>query len=158
VPGILTYSPPDGKILAMGNNQTLSVSFTPTDTIDYTDATASVSINVLPVIVPPPVGQVHKTKIVVTATPRFAIPGRPIILTATVKNLGHNGGAPAGQLRFLDGTTILRTESLRRGQATLRISGLAFPLTIQVDYLGNLSFAHSSSEIDLTVRAPRSRR
>ncbi len=158
VPGILTYSPPDGKILAMGNNQTLSVSFTPTDTTDYTDATASVNINVLPVIVPPPVGQVHKTKIVVTATPRFAIPGRTIILTATVKNLGHNGGAPTGRLRFLDGTTILRTESLRRGQATLRISSLAFPLTIQVDYLGNLSFTHSSSEIDLTVRAPRSRR
>ena len=89
VPGILTYSPPNGKILAAGNNQTLSVSFTPTDTTDYTDATASVTINVLPVIPPPPVGQIHKTKIVVTAKPRFAIPGRPIFLTATVINRSH---------------------------------------------------------------------
>jgi uncharacterized membrane protein len=158
VPGILTYSQPKGKILAVGNNQTLSVSFTPADTSDYTDATASVTINVLPVIVLPPVGQVHNTKIVVTPAPRLAIPGRPIILTATVKNLSRKGGAPTGQIRFLDGTTILRTERLRRGQATLRISGRAFPLTIEVDYFGNLSFASSSSGIDLTSRARRSRR
>ncbi len=48
VPGAFTYTPAAGTVLKAGNNQTLSVTFTPTDTTDYTSATASASINVLP--------------------------------------------------------------------------------------------------------------
>jgi len=48
VPGTFTYAPAAGTVLKVGNNQTLSVSFTPTDSVDYTAATATVSINVLP--------------------------------------------------------------------------------------------------------------
>ncbi len=47
VPGTFTYTPAAGTVLAVGNNQTLSVSFTPTDTTDFTSATATVTINVL---------------------------------------------------------------------------------------------------------------
>ena len=46
VPGTLTYSPLVGTILNAGAGQTLSVSFTPTDTSDYTTATATATINV----------------------------------------------------------------------------------------------------------------
>ncbi len=46
VPGTFTYTPAAGTILNAGNNQTLSVTFTPTDTTDYTDATATVAISV----------------------------------------------------------------------------------------------------------------
>ena len=46
VAGTFTYTPAAGTVLAVGNNQTLSVSFTPTDTTDYTSATATVTINV----------------------------------------------------------------------------------------------------------------
>ncbi len=46
VAGTFTYTPAAGTVLAIGNNQTLSVSFTPTDTTDFTSATASVTINV----------------------------------------------------------------------------------------------------------------
>jgi hypothetical protein len=48
VPGTFAYTPAAGTILNVGNNQTLSVTFAPTDTTDYTTATATVSINVLP--------------------------------------------------------------------------------------------------------------
>ena len=48
VPGTFTYTPAAGAILGAGNNQTLSVAFTPTDTTDYTTATATATINVLP--------------------------------------------------------------------------------------------------------------
>ena len=48
VPGTFTYTPVAGTILGAGNNQILSVSFTPTDTTDYTSATATATINVLP--------------------------------------------------------------------------------------------------------------
>ena len=48
VPGTFTYTPAAGTVLGAGNNQTLSVAFTPTDTTDYTTATATATINVLP--------------------------------------------------------------------------------------------------------------
>src|SRR5262249_46201195 len=47
VPGTFAYSPQAGTILNAGNNQTLQVVFTPTDTIHYNNANASVSINVV---------------------------------------------------------------------------------------------------------------
>src|SRR5208282_293816 len=46
VPGTFAYTPASGIVLPAGNNQTLSVIFTPTDTTDYTTASKSVSINV----------------------------------------------------------------------------------------------------------------
>jgi len=46
VAGSFAYTPASGTVLGVGNGQTLSVTFTPTDTVDYTTATASVSINV----------------------------------------------------------------------------------------------------------------
>ena len=46
VPGTFTYTPGGGTILKAGSGQTLSVSFTPTDSTDYATATATASINV----------------------------------------------------------------------------------------------------------------
>ena len=46
VPGTFTYTTALGAVLHPGNDQTLSVSFTPTDTTDYTTATATATINV----------------------------------------------------------------------------------------------------------------
>jgi hypothetical protein len=48
VPGTFVYTPPAGTVLLVGNGQTLSVTFTPTDTADYTAAAASTTINVNP--------------------------------------------------------------------------------------------------------------
>ncbi len=47
VPGTFTYTPVVGMILRVGQNQTLSVTFTPTDAVDYQTATANTMINVL---------------------------------------------------------------------------------------------------------------
>ena len=46
IPGILTYKPALGAILKAGSDHTLSVTFTPTDSTDYTAASASVTIDV----------------------------------------------------------------------------------------------------------------
>ena len=43
VPGTFVYTPPAGTVLAPGN-QTLSVTFTPTDSVDYTTTTAQVTL------------------------------------------------------------------------------------------------------------------
>ena len=55
VPGVLVYTPAAGNIPAAGTD-TLSVTFTPTDTTDYETATAHVAINVHapPPVQPPP--------------------------------------------------------------------------------------------------------
>jgi hypothetical protein len=50
VPGTFTYSPPAGTLLNAANDQTLSVTFTPTDTTDYTTAQGAVTINVIPAL------------------------------------------------------------------------------------------------------------
>ena len=44
--GTFAYTPAAGTVLAAGNDQTLSVLFTPTDATDYTTATATATINV----------------------------------------------------------------------------------------------------------------
>ena len=49
VPGTFSYSPPAGAVLNAGSNQTLSVTFKPTDTNSYSSVTNTVSINVLKV-------------------------------------------------------------------------------------------------------------
>ncbi len=46
VPGTFTYTPASGTVLKAGSGQTLSVSFAPTDSADFTTATATSSINV----------------------------------------------------------------------------------------------------------------
>jgi parallel beta-helix repeat protein len=46
VPGTLTYDVGPGTVLQAGGGQTLSVTFTPTDTTDYTNASVSVTIDV----------------------------------------------------------------------------------------------------------------
>jgi hypothetical protein len=46
VPGTFTYTPKAGTILAPGNNQALSASFTPADTANYTGATKTTALNV----------------------------------------------------------------------------------------------------------------
>jgi uncharacterized delta-60 repeat protein len=47
VPGVFTYAPAAGTVLTAGFGQPLAVTFTPTDTRDYTVATGSTTINVI---------------------------------------------------------------------------------------------------------------
>src|SRR5438093_12731169 len=47
VAGSFVYSPPAGTMLDVGNNQTLHVDFSPTDTANYNSASKNVAINVL---------------------------------------------------------------------------------------------------------------
>jgi hypothetical protein len=161
VPGNFAYSPGAGTILPVGNNQALAVTFTPTDTIDYTGATATVTIDVLPAT--GPTTQVHGTRVVLTAKPRSAKFGRFIILTAAVESLGHAGAVPTGSVDFLgplEGTIPLGVPArLRHGKASLRTGFLPVGRdTIWAHYSGDGNFAPSdSATISVTIRAPRSR-
>jgi hypothetical protein len=47
VPGAFSYLPPEGTVLNAGANQLLTVSFAPTDSLNYKTASANVSVNVV---------------------------------------------------------------------------------------------------------------
>ncbi|QYM77803.1 immunoglobulin domain-containing protein [Horticoccus luteus] len=62
VAGAFVYTPPAGTVLGAGVGQTLSVAFTPTDSANYKNATATTTLTVNPLIIAPaiataPVGQ-----------------------------------------------------------------------------------------------------
>ena len=46
MPGTFAYTPPAGTVLGVGSNQALTVSFAPTDTNDFTPASATVTVTV----------------------------------------------------------------------------------------------------------------
>ncbi|MGA3133029.1 MAG: FG-GAP-like repeat-containing protein [Terracidiphilus sp.] len=76
VPGTFVYSPAAGTVLGLGN-QSLGVTFTPTDTTDYTTATASVTLLVK-----------QATPVITWPTPAAIIYGTP--LSATQLNATTN--------------------------------------------------------------------
>jgi hypothetical protein len=83
VPGTFVYSPPMGTVLPVGNNEALTVTFTPTDTTSYQTATAKVYITVIST----DVGVSVETAIIpFSASPTSAI------LTANVTKASSTGG------------------------------------------------------------------
>jgi Bacterial Ig-like domain (group 3) len=107
----------------------------------------------------PPTAGVQHTKTVLTAQPRSANLGRPVTLTATVKDLGHSRDIPTGDVTFLEGSTILDTVALRHGKASFKTSSLPVGRDpIQVDYGGAGDFTRSiSALVAVTIRAPHSK-
>jgi hypothetical protein len=88
VPGTFVYTPPVGTVLPAGNAQTLSVLFTPTDTVTYNTATATVLINVLPAAGP--------ATLVITRT--LSRDGNnDVLMTLTIAN---TGGSPATAVQW----------------------------------------------------------
>jgi hypothetical protein len=154
VPGTWSYTNAAGTVLSAGSGQSESVTFTPTDLTDYTKASATATINVLP----GPRNPVSPTRTVLTALPRPATLGQLVSLTATVRNLARVGGTPIGSITFLDGTASLGTVALRRGRASLKTSSLHLgPNTIQAEYMPSQGFAPSTGAMVENVRARRSK-
>jgi len=125
------------------------------------DATfASSGSNTVSVTISPgsPTGPTAPTRTVLTARPRPATLGRPVTLTATVKDLKRGGRTPSGAVTFLDGTFSLGTVALRHGKASLKTSSLHLgPNTMHADYTPSQGFTPSTAAIVENVRAPRSR-
>jgi probable HAF family extracellular repeat protein len=105
----------------------------------------------------PPGAGLHSTSTVLTAKPTHATPGRPVTLTAMVKNRSRSGGVPIGDVTFLDGGTILDELPLSGGKAQLTISSLRRGRNpIQVIYGGDQDFAPSRSPILIETIRPQS--
>lgn len=97
VPGTFVYTPPIGTILAPGV-QTLATTFTPTDTTDYTTATASVTLTVASPIVTFTVSSTQQTY--------------PTWTNFVVSPQYTGNKIPTGTVTIFDGTTPLVTLTL----------------------------------------------
>ena len=137
IPGTFTYTPAAGTVLDVGNAQTLSVTFTPTDAAHYADGTASVPINVIAAE---------------STTTLFAFPTsvsflQPVYLIAAVNPVAPGTGVVQGVVEFMDGATSLGTASLSNGFAVLAANGLASGThIITASYAGSSRFNGSGSD------------
>jgi hypothetical protein len=136
VAGFFYYTPAAGAILPAGL-QTLSATFLPSDTTDYSSPTATVSLTVS------------------KATPTIAISnsaspsdyGAPIVFTATVSS------GPTGSVSFYDGASSIGSASLEGTIATLTTAKLSVGVhTMSASWPGNSNYtAATSAPISQTV-------
>jgi Bacterial Ig-like domain (group 3) len=140
LPGTFTYSPAAGTILATGK-QTLNVTFTPTDAIDYTTATASVTLTVVP--------GTPTITITASANPIFASTG--VSFTASLPSYASS---ETGTMTFYSGSTAIGTATVSGGQATLTTTSLAAgSQSITATYSGDANYgAATSGAITETVQ------
>ncbi len=143
VPGTFVYTPGAGTVLSAGT-QTLSVTFTPTDTATYAPATASVTLTVNPAT----------TATNVIASSSLVVVNTPVVLTATVTSTAST--APTGLVTFSSSGTALGTATLdSAGKATLQTSfGATGGYSITAAYGGDANFSASSGLVSLTVTVP----
>lgn len=132
VAGTFAYSPSAGTLLASGQ-QKLQVTFTPTDTTDFTTATASVTLTV----------NTANANLTVTSSANPVLVSTPITFTA---NVTAATGTPTGSVTFLDGSTLLGSSALNAGSATYTTSTLsAGSHVITAAYSGDTNFAQATS-------------
>ncbi|HEY3706167.1 MAG TPA: FG-GAP-like repeat-containing protein [Terracidiphilus sp.] len=112
VAGSFAYTPAAGTILDPGQ-QTLSVTFTPTDTAAYQSATATVYLTVSKAT--PLLGALQSNL-------NPALAGDAVTLLVTVTS---SAGSPSGTVAFMEGTSQLGSGTVSAGTASYTTSKLA---------------------------------
>ncbi len=157
VPGIFAYTPDSGTVLHAGDDQTLSVTFTPTDTTDYTTATMSVTINVqqaTPTITwANPADIVYGTPLGDTQLDaKDSVPGGTFAYTPLSGTVLHAGNGQALSVTFTptdstDYTTVTKSVTINVEQATPTIT---WPNPADIIYGTPLS----NTQLDATASVP----
>ena len=130
VAGSFVYTPALGAVLNVGTGQTLSVTFTPTDTADYNTATQTTSITVT---------QAASFLLLATSsTP--ANYGATVTFTATLPS------AATGTVTFKDGSTTLGTGGISSASATFPTALLSVGShSITAVWVGDTNYSGSTS-------------
>lgn len=132
VAGTFSYSPSAGTVLGVGQH-TLSVTFTPTDTTDYTTATAIVTLNVVPA----------NPTLSLTSNANPVFMANAVTFTATIPGFAT---PPTGTVTFYDGSTQIGTGSVNNGSATFTTTSLSSQLhSITAIYSGDSSYGPATS-------------
>jgi hypothetical protein len=147
------YSPLAGTVLPVGNGQTLSVVFIPTDTTDYNTASATTTINVLPgtstgvqIVTTNVLKRDASNNIVVQLT--FANTGKSAAanFTLTSVKIGSAAGTPVPQSLGSIGSNSL-VQTTVTVPASAGASGTATSLAVTGTYTGGT--LNSSARITL---------
>jgi hypothetical protein len=101
VAGTFVYTPPAGTVLPAGAGQTLSVQFTPTDTTNYNNASASVLINVTAATGP--------ATLVITRTLARDPNNNDVLVTLTIANTGGSAATAVSLNSAKVGTAVTTT-------------------------------------------------
>lgn len=134
VAGSFSYSPAAGTVLGTGQH-TLTVTFTPTDTVDYTSATANVTLTVIPI----------------TVTLGLTSNANPVFMANAVTftvSIATQVTAPTGTVTFYDNGTQIGTGSVSNGVATFTTTALNTQVhSITAIYSGDSSYGPSVSGV-----------
>lgn len=139
VPGSFVYSPAAGTILTVGT-QTLGVTFTPTDSVDYTSATKSVSLTV---------NKASTTTTITSVSPNPALPGNPVVISVSVVG-STNVTAPTGTVTVTASTGENCSAAVAAGGCTVTFSTTGVR-TITASYSGDANFTGSSTTGSVSI-------
>ena len=136
--GKFVYSPAAGKVLTAAT-QTLSVLFTPTDHVDYSSATDTVTLVV---------NKVDTTTTITSNTPNPSLQGKAVLVHFTVTS-ATNYKAPTGKVTVNADTGESCTGTLVNGSGSCSmIFNTAVPRTLTATYAGD---GNDGSSISPTV-------
>jgi hypothetical protein len=128
-----TPSPITGTAILLPGIYTISVTFTPTDAIDYQSVSGSVALTV----------NQGKPTVALTSSMNPVFLGSAVTFTA---NVSSNASTPTGSVSFVDGQTLLSTVPLSRGVATYATSSLTLGgRSITAVYGGDANFINVAS-------------
>jgi CSLREA domain-containing protein/uncharacterized repeat protein (TIGR02543 family) len=132
VAGAFAYSPAAGTVLG-GGTQTLSVTFTPANTTDYTTATDSVTITV---------NKATSTTVINSSTPNPSLLGQAVTVNFSVTGTGVPTGTVT--VKASTGQTCSGTLSAGTGSCSLTFTASGSP-TLTASYGGDSNFNSSTS-------------
>jgi hypothetical protein len=121
VPGTFSYNPPQGSVLGAGA-QTLTVTFTPTDSADYSQETATVQL------------QVNQAQPAVNLS-SSANPSMQGYVTLSAVFLPPIGGVPVAKMTFYNGSTVIGSAPLAEFNGLLIASLTVNTLPIGENYI-----------------------
>ena len=114
VTGTFTYTTAAGTVLGAGTGQSEAVTFTPSDSTDYTTASTTVTINVAQA----------GTTTALSSSMNPTVYGQAVTFTATVASAVPLVGPPTGSVTFFAGATTLGSAPLSGGVASLAVTTL----------------------------------
>jgi hypothetical protein len=135
IQGSFSYSPSAGTVLPIGQN-TLTATFLPTDTTDYTTNTASVTLTVIP----------STPLVTLTSSANPVFTSNPVTYTAAFTVPAGAPAAPSGTVAFYDGTTLLGSGTVTAGVATFSMAAPAIGIrSISAVYSGDTNYTAATS-------------
>ena len=143
VAGVFSYTTAGGTVLSAGDGQTENVTFTPTDTTDYTTATGTVTVDVA-----------KATPTVSVSDAGGTFNGSAFAATATVAGVD---GAPDRSLEGVSPTLLYYTGSDTSGTGSASAPVTAGTYTVVASFAGSADYAAAQSQpvtFTITKAAP----